>query len=697
MSKLRTTLRYLRFGVKHRKYIRFLREYRQSLKAPLTLANVELGKLGPQHPLFAQRVREFNQVAIELYKGRWYATRSLEAGSKEAWTQAVKCIRKVKKLSQQLLELLRSGSSEPLPCELSTIASDGTEISFADGVPLVPEICPVILLQGTDFEMGYQYAQQLVQIFGPWILKQKAGRAFSQEQLGYLRKWEVEIRKYAPELLELCRGWAAGASAAGIPMTYEDVLDLWTGHNPPAKDYFGIDLVLERLPSVACSGAAAWGRATVDGQLITGSSGDHDCTHMVTIVAFPKTGNNFIYTPFGATGGVPLVGPCYFFGHPGMNNKGLAYVHHGGGPKLIEPKAYWGYGLRRGVSVFHILRFAKSAREARQMETSYPIGDIGPSDLAHVGGFYADPTYGYVIESRKDPIIIREAGGMGETDFLYANNSAIHPDAEKAAWMQKSRDDWAWDEHGGWYPKRFVFYRLFGGASVEERVLSGLKTAYHNSCARNRYLFTMLQRGLARIDLDYMKMLYRRSGTLPPGNWKDIVATYNKTGEWGEVSTGNPSNAVVAVMKPAKGDDGIYAVCAGTARRGLAPSSPTTCNPIYNETNAFLELKLAANPGQLTEATRLRAQELIQKATRTLSKARFSEKTRKPLDELLARAQEELADGKRHEKAAQQAAADKAVYDWARATRAHTRAQVRALQVYEALVPPPNKPEDLGF
>jgi hypothetical protein len=621
----------------------------------------------------------------------------LETGSKKTWAQAVKCIKRGKVLSRQLLTLVRSGSSTPLQCGKSAITSEGTEISYADGVPLVPEICPVIILQGTDFEMGYQYAQQLVQVFGSWILAQKAGRVFSEAELGYLKNWEMEIRKYAPELLELCRGWAAGASAAGVPMRYEEVLDLWTGHNPPAKDYFGIDLVLERLPPIACSGAAAWGRATTDGQLLTGSSGDHDCAYMVTIVAFPKTGNNFIYTPFGATGDVPIVGPCYFFGHPGMNNKGLAYVHHGGGPKLIEPKAYWGYGLRRGVSVFHILRFAKSAREARQMEMSYPIGDIGPSDLAHVGGFYADSTYGYVIESRKDPIIIREAGGMGETDFLYANNSAIHPDAEKAAWMQKSRDDWAWDERGGWYPKHFALYRIFSRASVEERILSGLKMTYHNSCARNRYLFTMLQRGLGRIDIDYMKMIYRKSGTLPPGNWKDIVATYNKTGEWGEVSTGNPSNAIVAVMKPAKGDNGIFAICIGTARRGLTPTTPTTCNPIYNETNAFLELRLASNPAQLTEAARLRAQEFIQKATRTLSKARLSEQARKPFDQLLARAQKELADGERHEKAAQQAAADKAVYDWAKATRAHTRAQVRALQVHEALAPPPNKPEDLGL
>ena len=40
---------------------------------------------------------------------------------------------------------------------------------------------------------------------------------------------------------------------------------------------------------------------------------------------------------------------------------------------------------------------------------------------------------------------------------------------------------------------------------------------------------------------------------------------------------------------------------------------------------------------------------------------------------------------------------NEAVYSWASAIRAYTRAQVNALQAYQALVPPPSKPEDLGF
>src|SRR5512146_2359410 len=147
--------------------------------------------------------------------------------------------------------------------------------------------------------MGYQYARQVIQIFGAWIFQRKAGLPLSEEERACLRQWEQQIETYAPEILLMCRGWAAGAAEAGIPLSYEDVLDMWTGHAPPMQNYKGFGEGLPaRLPELACSGVAAWGRATVDGRLVTGSSGDHDCSPMVTIVAFPETGNNFVYTPF---------------------------------------------------------------------------------------------------------------------------------------------------------------------------------------------------------------------------------------------------------------------------------------------------------------------------------------------------------------------------------------------------------------
>ena len=109
-------------------------------------------------------------------------------------------------------------------------------------------------------------------------------------------------------------------------MAYEDVLDLWTGHKPPAETLLGLSDGEPFMAPPFCSGAASWGRATIDGKLVTVSTGDHDPHHMVTIVAYPQTGNAFIISPFSATGDLAKLGGIYMFGHPGMNSQGLAYV-----------------------------------------------------------------------------------------------------------------------------------------------------------------------------------------------------------------------------------------------------------------------------------------------------------------------------------------------------------------------------------
>lgn len=180
----------------------------------LTLANIEIGKMDLTDPLRDQRISEFNQAMIEFYKGRWYATQTHNNNSKKEWELAFANFKNANKKVGKLRKALINKSRKTLDFSKSKITTGNTEIKFADGVPLVPEITPIVILNGTDFEMGRQYAKQIVQIFG----------------------------------------------------------------------------------------------------------------------------------------------------HPAMNDKGLAYVHHGGGPKFLEPEENWGYGIRRAASVMHILRFAKSTR-----------------------------------------------------------------------------------------------------------------------------------------------------------------------------------------------------------------------------------------------------------------------------------------------------------------------------------------------
>lgn len=681
------TMDLIKYSMKNINYFRAIQQ-REKTRIPIFLAYLELSKLDKNDPIYPQRVEEYNQTVIQYYSGKYLGSEA-RTGNKALWKRAFRGFNNGKKMGQTLLKVLKEGSGDSIPLSPIEITDKGTEIKFADDVPLVPEVTPVIVIKGSDFEMGYQYAQQLVQVFGPWILEQRTGRTFSGKQREELSKWEEQHITHTPWLIDFIKGWVKGANDSGITMSYEDVLYLWVGDIAPSTDFLSQD-GLPEIPPMACSGMAAWGHATSDGKLVTGSTGDHDLSYQVIIVAYPDDGNSFIYSAFGATGAIAGGGDMWFFGHPAMNSKGVAYVHHGGGPKFIEPKKHWGYGVRRAASVMHIMRYADSAKQALDMEMSMPIGDIGKGDQATVGGFYADDEYGYVIESRKDPVIIRETGLMGETDFLYANNSAIHPDAIKSEWMSSSKDGWKYDPHGGWRPKVPVGLTksigLFlqwasGRLSTSDMMVKGMMMGYDNSADRNNYMFKMLDAEKGRIDPEYMKMMYRNGGKLPDGPFEKIVKEYKKTGNWGQVSAAHASNAITTVMKPG---EGLFSLCTGPAKAGMTPLLPGSVLPIYNETNAFFEIKLEDTPNQLVEFAKVKAKEFISNAETVLNGTSLNENSMEMLQSYIDEARKEYSNGEALK-------ASSEIYDAARALRSFTRAQVKARQVINAINPPLSK------
>ncbi len=187
-------------------------------------------------------------------------------------------------------------------------------------------------------------------------------------------------------------------------------------------------------------------------------------------------------------------------------------------------------------------------------------------------------------------------------------------------------------------------------------------------------------------------MVNRQGCTLPGKTWEESVASFKRTGQWTDVTTGHASNADVVVMKPGKNGDGLYALCVGTARRGLAPCMPTWCSPIYNETNTFWELKLASSPAGVMDYARQKAEKDIENACKLLE-ALPQNANRQGLEGLAAQAQAEYSNGRVVEGLSDRA---QALPVWAKATRSYTRAQVRAMQVVDAIEPPPTRPEDFG-
>ena len=81
-----------------------------------------------------------------------------------------------------------------------------SEIIYEDGVPLAPNVAPIILLQGSDYNMGYQYARQLHQIFGSWAL-QRLKRNFTRDETAALKDYRRQLEKHTPEFIDMdgCR------------------------------------------------------------------------------------------------------------------------------------------------------------------------------------------------------------------------------------------------------------------------------------------------------------------------------------------------------------------------------------------------------------------------------------------------------------------------------------------------------------
>ena len=665
---------------------------RTKAETDIAAANAELVKKSYHDAGYAEAVKVIDQAMLQYFKGRWFmgkANGEYEGlapvtHAQEDWDAAYPPFVKSSELAQLASEALIKGQTK-ISFDKAKVTSKGTEIVYVDGeVPIVPSIDPIIILQGSDYEMGYQYAQQAIEIFGTYIFNGLASQTFTNEQHAIIAKWEDQLRIHTPEIIDMAKGMAAGATEAGCPLDYEHALEMWTGHSAPSPVPIGWAEGYNQFRP-PCSGCAAWGKATKDGKLVVGATTDHDCSPQATIVAFPKTGNNYIFTPIGVTNYNHAMGDIFMAGHPAMNNKGVAFPHHGNGAPACEPYDQWGYGVRRGASSIHTIRFANTAREALGIELSYPVGDDS-AIFGSAGGFYADDTYGFVLNNRSGcpnnwTGVIREKShdyNGTEYDFLYANNSMIN---ENCPWFPQD-ENWVHDPVAGWYAKVWPYAPYLQYLNTTPGIFLRLAVS-PNSAQRNRFQFNNLKRGYGKIDLDFMKMMYRKAED--PGKE--------------EFSTGR-KNAFSTVMKPDNGNEGLYYGCVGATNRSLATYF------YYDMTNAYWELKLADSPAEVTAAAHERAEDYINEAQAELSKLHRSDNAYKPLRELLFKAKKEFSNGNFYQWHAgllskftfnRQKTDYRSINKYAEATRAFTRAQVRAQQVYNALVPPPDSFEDLGL
>lgn len=325
--------------------------------------------------------------------------------------------------------------------------------------PVPSSIMPVVFLQGSDYEMGWQYGQQLGERIAArvpywWTRASKAyaGVADVREAiLKDLKAYEWYIKKDAPELVDMMKGMADGTTAAGYPVTYTDIVMINVAKSlkklPDEAEYPPIPEDYE----MGCAHTHAWGQTTKDGRLISTDNRDEFLTSQVCLVYYPETGNNYLTcTDVGQVA-------C----HPTMNNKGLFMGGSSGpGVRPIDKQ----YGLSRPLAFAHMGRFCNNAIEAKDWVLAHKC------TWSNTINFSMADVHGNAFVCEHCPAItgVREPSDFGEVDFIFATNNYLLPETHVA----------------------------------------GDKYAV-SSEPRNIQIFDLLRNFTGEVDVDFMKMMYR--------------------------------------------------------------------------------------------------------------------------------------------------------------------------------------------
>jgi hypothetical protein len=523
-----------------------------------------------------------------------------------------------------------------------------------DSIP--PSILPVVILAGSDYEMGFQYGEQAAAYIDrtredKWA---SALRRFSRDEvLRALKANQTFVRSYTPEWLDFMQGMAEGATKAGRPMTYTDVLLMNCTLPDPKTSAFPEGAQDDELASKHCSVASAWGSATRDGKLIGLDTLDTpDVAHAVVIVAFPAKGNAYMC---GADAGE--IGDHFL-----MNDRGLFLGNSGGGSSPRPGDE--GYGLAWACSLPYLVRFAGGAFEARDMVTKWQINVPENFHFADVRG------QACVVEKTAAVQAVRVPGDFGERDFLFSTNNYLHAD------MKVTKEGGFVGGHGGY-------------------------GAY--SAPRNKMIWDLFHNYCGAIDVEFAKMVLRFPGAPPP--WPPA--------EGWEAMFCRPTNLWTAVVQPDDGDEGVAHICTGPAGRVLHASiagDGSLMRPTYRYaagTHTFYRLGLAQGPMEVADAAKKTAEEEIATAYGRLMGLNYRDTGYGELKELYGKAVAEMFEGRNAfnraviemEPAGGRAgvAKNRALALYGRAASLYTRAQAHAREVYEALVTAPTSPADLGL
>jgi hypothetical protein len=317
---------------------------------------------------------------------------------------------------------------------LSCQKQNGTAKPNATEPVTYPGVPQVIVVSGTNYEMGVQYGRQAAPSIhhNLALFKTTLHQVFGEETVANdMSIWAYYIEKHDPALKDWLEGISAGCCEAKKDISYMDIVlvtvfwsESWArpnapypeeavkGANFPETKTGAHSLVREFENKVhACSSFAATGMATKDGKSLVAISTmlSMNGIQNLILIAFPTEGSPFI--------SIPIAGTVTF--NAAMNKAGFAWAT----TAIYSPKPIWGLASE---GYFHYLaQFCKSPDEAQKYLATTPRAGV-------TGDFIMSDATGNisVLESNPHNLSVRKPGDLGEKSFLVNTNHFVGPDMQ---------------------------------------------------------------------------------------------------------------------------------------------------------------------------------------------------------------------------------------------------------------------------
>jgi hypothetical protein len=295
--------------------------------------------------------------------------------------------------------------------------------------PYLPTGIPqVVVVSGTDREMGVQYGQQAAAaiVHNIALLKSRLYDAYGRETVTRdMGAWDYYLTRYDPSYRDWLQGIAEGCTRKGYEVSYPDLVALmiyptqvWARPKTPypAETKAGWMNISPSRPLAgphhSCNSFAATGSMTPDGKTIHAitSMAETELMDNIILIAFPVSGISFVAQTYAGR----------LSSNFAMNSKGFAWTM----TAILSDSPAW--GVPPEVYFHYLAQKTASPAEALKYLESTPRGGV-------TGGFILSDASGgiSVYEGTSDHFHRRRPGDRGEPGpFVVQTNHLVDPSLE---------------------------------------------------------------------------------------------------------------------------------------------------------------------------------------------------------------------------------------------------------------------------